>query len=86
MKTNNTSIEELLNVIRKSHWKKEYQDQVTDAQAMGILMSHYFDWNGLEILKATYEALKDSNFHTVNEEIEKIIKQIEKIIKQIESE
>ena len=52
-------------------------ENATDAMAMGLLMSKYFEWDGLEILKATYEALEDSNFHTENETIQNLITKVE---------
>ena len=45
---------------------KSYSDpsKATDAMAMGMLMSHYFGYNGVPIFEAAAEALEDSNFHT----------------------
>jgi hypothetical protein len=45
---------------------------------MGLLISHYFEWDGLKILKALYNALEDANFHTENETIQGMIDKLEK--------
>lgn len=66
-------VKKLLQDTKATHWTPDYQLQVTDAQAMGILMAQYFEWDGLQILKATYEGLEDSNFHTENETINNLI-------------
>lgn len=50
----------------KDHW-------VSDEEKAGIMLSNYFGWNGLAILKVTYSALEDSNFHKDNEKIAKLI-------------
>jgi hypothetical protein len=49
---------------------------VSDAAAMGKLMSVSFEWDGLQILEATYAALEDANFHTENEVIDGMIKKL----------
>ena len=62
----------------ESHWVESYRPTISDEKKMGILMAKYFKWNGLAILKATYAALEDSNFHTDNESIQKLINQYER--------
>jgi hypothetical protein len=41
----------------------------TDAHAMGLLLASYFQWNGLDILRAAQFALEDANFHTESAEV-----------------
>lgn len=55
-------------------------DTASDADALGILISQYFEWDGLEILKTMYAALEDANFHTENKTVEGWIKNLEKEI------
>jgi hypothetical protein len=50
----------------------------TDFEALGILISQHFDWDGLAILKTTYSALEDANFHTENKQVEAMIDRVEK--------
>lgn len=35
-----------------------------DAEAMGLLVSKYFEWDGIQILESSFFALEDANFHT----------------------
>ena len=56
--------------------------KATDSEALGMLISKYFEWNGLEILKTAYSALEDSNYHRVNKTIQTLIDDEEKIEKQ----
>jgi len=72
---------ELLKMLIKNQINKSfvelYRDQATDEQGLGLLISKYFKWDGLAILKTLYTALEDANFHTENKEIEKLIKRVE---------
>jgi hypothetical protein len=70
-------IKKLLQEFKKLHYTKP--ETISDAQAMGVLMSFYFDYDGLQILKAAYEGLEDSNFHTENIKIREMIKNIENL-------
>lgn len=66
-----TVLKNILENIKKTHWVPGYK--ATDEQAMGVLMAFYFNWNGQAILRATYEGLEDSNYHTVNKTILKLL-------------
>ena len=48
-------------------------EQATEQEALGLVISSYFEWDGLKIFEAFYSALEDSNFHTENEKIAEII-------------
>lgn len=61
----------------RSCWTPEYRHKVTEEELMGHLMSSYFRWDGLAILKSTREALEDSNFHTDNQTIDTLIAKYE---------
>ena len=71
-------IKKILNQIKQKSFVEEYKDKATDEEAMGLLISHYFEWDGLKILKATYNALEDANFHTENEIIQGMIDKLER--------
>jgi hypothetical protein len=64
------------NQIRTS-FTPEYQSKATDEEALGLIVSHYFKWDGLRILKVCYAALEDANFHTENETIQALIDKLE---------
>lgn len=73
----NEKLKELIAEQIKKSFIPEYQSKATDDQGLGLLICHYFEYDGLAILKATYAALEDANFHTENRTIEKMIKRLE---------
>lgn len=54
-------------------------DEVSDEDALGLILSKYFNWDGVAILKTAYNALEDANYHTVNLTIERLIFEQEKL-------
>lgn len=44
-------------------------DQITDADALGIIVAKYLKWNGADIMKTMHSALEDANYHTLNEKL-----------------
>jgi hypothetical protein len=60
--TTTATVRRVLGQIKRTHWVSGYK--ATDAEALGILLAHYAEWNGLVILKAAESALEDANFHT----------------------
>lgn len=52
--------------------------ETADEDAMGLLVSKFFEWDGLAILKTAYSALEDANFHAENETIEELIRKVER--------
>jgi hypothetical protein len=71
-------LKELIKAQIKHSFMPEYQAQATDEDALGLMLCRYFEYDGLAILKATYSALEDANFHTENRLIERMIKRLEK--------
>ena len=71
-------LKELIKEQIKKSFVTEYQSQATDDQALGLMLCQYFEYDGLAILKATYSALEDANFHTENRTIEQMIRKLEK--------
>jgi hypothetical protein len=41
----------------------------TDEEALGIVVSHRFEWSGEPIVNTFLAALEDANFHTLREKI-----------------
>jgi hypothetical protein len=64
-------IKQLLNQIKSESFVQGYE--ATDEEAMGLLLSKYFEWDGQKCLEAVYSALEDSNWHTENRVIRKLI-------------
>lgn len=52
----------ILENIKKDSFVGGYE--ATDEEAMGMLISKYFEWDGLSIMEAAGNALEDANFHT----------------------
>lgn len=38
--------------------------KASDAEALGVIISVFFEWDGIQILEAFEAALEDANFHT----------------------
>lgn len=53
----------ILERIRTSAFVEDYQSKASNSELMGMLISKYFKWNGVEILEASAYALEDANFH-----------------------
>ena len=56
----------------KDYYEKEYQGGISDMDALGVMISVYFEWDGVRILDAMQAALQDANFHSINEKIDAI--------------
>lgn len=61
----------------KTAFIPEYQSKATDAQALGLILASYFEFDGLELLKVAYFALEDANFHEENKTIQTMIDKLE---------
>ena len=61
-------------LIKKQKYESfQNPDQHEDSDALGLLISHYFEWDGLRILETFYSALEDANFHTECVEVQRMI-------------
>jgi len=52
-------------------WKEdeEYRPSLSEAEALGIMISQHFRWQGEEIVQTLCEALTDANYHSLVEAI-----------------
>ena len=72
------------NSFRNELWREieESGDQkridTLKRDAMGMQISQWCEWAGYDICEIFYSALEDSNFHTLNAEIEKCIERDKK--------
>jgi hypothetical protein len=55
-------LNEVVEMIRRGSFVPEYQDKATREECLGIALSHYFEWNGMRILKTACEGLEDANY------------------------
>ncbi len=67
-------VKKILDQIKQESFVKGYQ--ATDEEAMGLLLSKYFQWDGVKIMQASANALEDANFHS---ECAQIVEMIERI-------
>ena len=75
-----SALKPLLEKIRRECFMPEYREKITDTECMGLVLSKYFEWGGIEIAEATVYALEDSNFHKLAGELEKLIEEEKKKI------
>lgn len=66
------NLKDLINSTIKTHYVPEYQAGITDAEALGVMIAKYFEWDGIRILDAFQAALEDANFHSVSEKVTSI--------------
>ena len=67
-----TNLEGLIKATIKERYVPEYQANISDAEALGAMISSYFKWDGIQIFNAFQYALEDANFHSINEQINTI--------------
>ena len=60
--------------FKNATFEPEYVAETEDADAIGIMVSQYLEWDGGAILRAFSSALEDANFHKENEIIRKKFK------------
>lgn len=56
------AIQPVLDQIKKESFVADYE--ATNEEAMGMLLSKYFEWAGDSILEAAGYGLEDANFHS----------------------
>jgi hypothetical protein len=66
----------LLQQIKESAYVEGYN--ATDEEAMGLVISKYFEWDGISILKASARAVEDANYHSEASAIYKMVEALEK--------
>ena len=69
--------------IKETAFAKEYK--ATDAEAVGILISRFFQWDGLAILRAAQYALEDANFHSESAKVSTMADAVDQAARSSES-
>ena len=66
------TIKEKLKKLIEQQKKESFTDpnQIKDSEALGIMISQFFEWDGQKIFNSAYYAFEDSNFHTFNEKFD----------------
>lgn len=58
------TLQDVIAVARKESFTSEYPDRIDDAQALGVVIAHHFQWSGQPIFHAFLYALEDANYHS----------------------
>lgn len=61
--------------IKRESFVKGYK--ATDAEALGMLVSKFFEWDGLAVLRTAQYALEDANFHTESGQVADMAEAVE---------
>lgn len=62
----NTRLELLGGLISRQldeSMEPDYRAGAKDTQGLGLLIAHYFKWDGSKIMECAADALEDANFH-----------------------
>lgn len=89
MKTEST-MKDVIAALLQAQIKKTFipsaQANATEEEAAGIMLSQYFQWDGLSILEVAQAGLEDANFHkesaAIGEMIEKVKKEFAELDKK----
>ena len=61
----------LIKITKQTSYVDGYE--ATDEEAMGLLVSKFFKWDGLAIGETAEHAFEDSNFRELNEQFGKLL-------------
>lgn len=53
---------------RRDSFLPKYRDKITDADALGIAVSKWADFEGDKIAEVMFSALEDANYHSIRAE------------------
>jgi len=67
-------LKQIVEIIKRESFQKEYRDQATDAECLGIAIAKYFEWGFNEIVETASAAFEDANFSSFNEQFENLQK------------
>lgn len=67
-----TDLKTIIQSTIKERFEPAYQAGISDAEALGAIISSHFKWDGIQILNAMQYALEDANYHSINEQINTI--------------
>lgn len=68
------AVQVVLDHIKRTSFVKDYT--ATNEEAMGLLVSKFFEWDGVAILKSASYALEDANFHTESAVIDELVNKL----------
>ena len=59
----NKSLTQVAVITKRRAFMPDYQAGISDADALGIAIANWADWDGEKIVEAFFSALEDANFH-----------------------
>lgn len=65
-------LRQLIEEKKRTAFVSDYM--ASDAEALGILISQYFEYDGEQIFQTMFNAMEDANFHTFNEQLKELWK------------
>jgi hypothetical protein len=68
----------ILREIRDTTFTEGYAPHASQAECVGLLISKFFQWDGLQILRAAMFALEDANHHSESAKIAEMIDALER--------
>lgn len=63
-----------VNQFKRATYQPDHVWGVEDAEAIGVMVSNYLEWDGGAVIRAFSSALEDANFHKENEFVRKKFK------------
>ena len=70
-----TQLKFLIQEARELYIEPDYWLKTGDHEVLGLLVSHYLEWDGVRISQAFLEALDDANFHSLVAKLDEVITQ-----------
>tara|TARA_A200000159_G_scaffold92508_1_gene85958 strand:+ start:1988 stop:2215 length:228 start_codon:yes stop_codon:yes gene_type:complete len=64
------TLRQLIEEKKRTAFNSDYV--ASDAEALGILISQYFEWDGEKIFQTMFNAMEDANFHTFNKQLKEL--------------
>ena len=68
----------LIEKARKQWVEKDYRHEWSDATILGLIVSHYTQWDGDAIKEVSFNALHDANFHREADALEQMFETCDK--------
>ena len=60
----NVLIDRVVTKTKDTVWLPECRNTVSDADALGVAVSKWAEWDGNQIAETFFAALEDANYHT----------------------
>ena len=75
---NGKALSEVIDRQRNTSFLPDYRDNIEDSDALGLAVSHYFDYDPIRILEVAESALEDANFSRECQQVREMIAKLNK--------